>query len=160
MTPKLVYTLNGVTKTHVFSPDQYTTFNQGWESDEIEYKNPFTGKKEWKRRGYYYRAVFTIDGAEYELAENFRDLFNTSITDRKFYPNQDNDKEYYDVEVSESIEFDDDHAAMAILNLEITFRSKERYDTPFNYPLHYWGDRRHTFDELTALFTDFNAWEG
>lgn len=147
MTPKLAYTLNDVAKSYTFSPAEFTLFLQEWEQDEVEYKNPFTGKKKRKQRGYYYKGTITYEAVDYLLLDDLRDLFDVAIEDRKFYPNIDNAKEYYDVDVNDTISTEDSDVAEAARNLEITFRSKDRYDSPLNQPVGYWGDRRHTFDD-------------
>jgi hypothetical protein len=157
MTPELKYTLNGTAKTFTFSPGDFSLFTQDWEEDEIEFKNPFTGRKTRKRRGYYYKATITYDAADYALMNDLKDLFDVAITDRKFYPNTDNEKECFDVDVNETISTEDSDVALAVKNLEITFRSKDRYDSPLNQPVGYWGDRRQTFDDYgDDLFSDFS----
>jgi hypothetical protein len=157
MTPKLAYTLNGVAKSYTFSPADFASFLQEWEQDEVEYKNPFTGLKTRKQRGYYYKATISYEAVDYVLLDNLRDLFDVAITDRKFYPNILNTTEYYDVDVNDTISTEDSDVAEAARNLEITFRSKERYDSPLNQPYGYWGDRHFTFDDYEDdLFSHFN----
>jgi len=142
--PQVVYTLNGVVQTIAFAPNEFTLLSQQWVRDEIIYKNPFTGDMTRKNRGYYYTATLTFDAIDYSVMDTYRDLFNKSITDLKFYPNKDT-AEYYDVDLNDEVDIDDDDVAMVYKNAAIIFRSKKRYDTPLNYPLGYWGDRRTLF---------------
>lgn len=145
MIPKLVYTLNGIEKTHTFSLDQHTSFHQEWEAEEVEYKNPFTREKHWKRWGYYYKATIHYDGIEYLVVDlNLRDFFNKNITSRKFYPNIDNPNEFYDVDVNDGISADDLSAGLAYTDVDILFRGTVSYPTPLNHAVGYAGDRRHT----------------
>lgn len=157
MTPTLAYTLNGTAKTFTFSPEDFTLFTQDWEEDEIEYKNPFTGFKTRKRRGYYYKATIAYDAADYALLSDMKDIFDVGVADMKFYPNSDNEKECFDVDVNDTLSTEDSDVAQSVKNLEITFRSKRRYQSPLNQPVGYWGDRRHSFNDYAGLtFADIH----
>jgi hypothetical protein len=146
MIPKLVYVLNGIEKTHTFTLDGHSTFEQNWEAEEVEYKNPFTREKHWKRWGYYYKATIHYEALEYlTLDLDIRDFFNKNITSRKFYPSGDNPNEYYDVDVNDGISAGDAAVAMAYTDVDVVFRGTVCYPTPLNHPVGYWGDRRHSF---------------
>jgi hypothetical protein len=147
MIPKVVYTLNGVSKTVVFNGDEFTNLHQAWERDEVEYKNPFTGDITRKCRGYYYTATLSFDGVVYDLMDNYRDILNSTITDLTFFPNIDS-SESYAVDANQTFEHDDADAAHAHLQFELVFRGKVRKETPLNYPVQYWGARHTTFAEI------------
>jgi hypothetical protein len=144
MIPQAVYTLNGTVKTIVFAPNEFTLFSQKWLRDEIVYKNPFTGAMTRKNRGYYYTGTLTFSAVDYDTLATYRDLFNSKITDVKLYPDK-NSAEYYDVDMNDEVDSDDNDVAQAALNVALIFRSKNRYETPLNYPIGYWGDRHLTF---------------
>jgi len=142
--PKTVYTFNGTVKTIIFDPAVFGLLSQAWVKDEVIYKNPFTGKLTRKNRGYYYTGTLVFNAASYDLMDGYRDLFNSKISDIKFYPNKDA-AEYYDADMNEELDADDNHVAQSYLNVPLIFRSKNRYETALNYPVGYWGDRRLTF---------------
>lgn len=150
MIPKLEYVINGVTKTHTFDPGKHSTFTQEWEAEELEYKNPFTRERRWKRWGYYYKATITYEGIEYLYLDlDIRDFFSKNVTSRKFYPDKDS-KESYDVDVNDGLSMNDEHVAMAYSDVSIVLRGKNCYETPLNYPVGHWGDRSHSFLDLAA----------
>lgn len=152
MTPKLTYVLNGQTKTITFNPADYVSFQQEWEKDEIEFKHPFNGDKTRKNRGYYYKATIAFDAIPYDLIDDYRDLFNKATSTIMFYPNS-QEIERYEVDVNELISAEDEHVALAYRNVELIFRSKQRFDSALNYPQVYWGARRTAFQDDPALET-------
>ncbi len=154
MTPKVVYTLNGVEKTVLLLPSDFTLMSQRWEKDYVEYKNPFTGDMKRKNRGYYYTATIQYEGVFYDLMNTtYRDLFNVKISDMKFFPNIDS-QEHYDVDTNDTLEHDDNDVAMAYENFQLVFTSKKRYESPLNYPVGYWGARRTTFTDIGSTTFD------
>jgi hypothetical protein len=61
------------------------------------------------------------------------------------------------VDVNDAISSEDSDVAMAGKNLEITFRSKARFDSPLNQPVGYWGDRRTLFSDIEDnLFSEYD----
>jgi len=146
MTPKAVYTLNGVTKTIVFELNEFTKLSPDWMRDEVVYKNPFTGDLTRKLRGYYYTATIVFDGLPYDQLVKYCHLFNKAVTDILFYPDQ-NGVEYFEVDSNEEISGDDNDVALALMNFSIIFRSKKRYDTALNPGPGYWGDRTLRFSD-------------
>jgi len=150
--PKVVYTLNGIEKEITFIPADYSEFLPEWIRDEVEYKNPFTGKKKWKKRGYYFRALITFEGLPYSQLDDYVDIWNKAVDDLKFYPNRDV-PEFFTVDSNEKFAYADSHTANAVLDFELEFRGKDRFDSPLSYGYDFWGDRRHTFtQEATEVY--------
>lgn len=155
MIPKVTYTLNGAPKEIIFDGREFTRFTPKWTKEKKEYKNPFTGEVWQKSKGYYFSAVLEFDGLFYETLTKYADLWNKNVDDFKFFPNKDG-KEFYNVYLNDEFEFEDDDAASAIFNFQLTFTGKDLIDVIMVHPDYFWGNREITWDTIRGYDEEEN----
>lgn len=144
-TPKVTWIdSTGTLQTKIFTAKEFLDYHTEWEKDSNEFKNPFTGDITEKVLGFYLTATIYLPATAYATIDKFGfgGMWSKNSSDVKLYPDS-TSGEAYPVKIN-GPSWDDWQGKYA-KDIELTFKSKRRYDEPANQTALVWGRRDITF---------------